>query len=130
MEFETVERCGRIHVIKNGVESAGFIERDRGGRRWGCWDFVLVTVGLADEGLAHIAAAMDDWHTVLQAAVRLVELGKVTKPPATQTMYRWLQDGRFQGAIKVRRGPGRGGTWRLSESSLREFERGGGGDDR
>ena len=123
MEFKTVDRCGRIHVVKNGVESAGFIERDRGGN-WGRWDFVLVAVGSRGEGLAAITNAMDTWYTVPQAAVRLVELGKCAKPPHPKTVCRWLRAGWFPGAIKV--GPGQGGSWRLSETSLGEFTKRGG----
>ena len=123
MGFETVERCGRIHVIVNGVESAGFIERDRNGREWGRWDFVLVAVESADEGLAHIADAMGDWYTVTQAAARLVELGAFDEPPSPQMMGIWCRAGKFPGATKIlgRGARGSGGQWRISEAGLVAF---------
>ena len=124
MNFETVERCGRTYVIKNGVESAGFIKRDYGGN-WGRWDFVLVAVGSRGDGLAAIAAGMDDWYTVPQAAARLAEMGKVTAAPERHTMYRWLRAGRFPGAIRIPGMRGRGHPWRIPGKALREFNRGG-----
>lgn len=119
MEFETVERCGRIHVIVNGVESAGFIERDCGGN-WGCWDFVLVAAGPADEGLAHIADAMDTWYTTDQAAARLVELGAYDTAPSAREICGWARNDLLPGAVRVKgKGcAGRGGPWRIPESAL------------
>lgn len=119
MEFETVERCGRIYAVKNGVESAGFIKRDRGGG-WGRWDFVLVAAGTADEGLAAIAAGMDTWYTAAEAAERLVEMDVFDKPPTVKKVCGWARDGLLPGAVKVKGkgGAGRGGSWRISESAL------------
>lgn len=121
MDYETVERCGRVHVVKNGVESAEFVQQAPSGR-WATTmpqvEFLTNTRAIA---LDLIAEGMDDWYTVPEAAARLAELGKVDVPPSMQTMYRWLRAGRFPGAIKVPE-VGRGGSWRLSEKTLREFK--------
>lgn len=119
MEFDTVERCGRVHVVKNDVESAGFIERDPGGG-WGRWDFVLVAVESADEGLAHIASAMGNWYTAQEAAERLVEMGVFDKPPTAHDICLWARSGLLPGSIKIigKGGAGQGGSWRIPESAL------------
>ena len=119
MEFETVERCGRIHVVKNSVESAGFIKHDHGGG-WGHWGFFLVAVGLADEGLAAIAERMDDWYTASEAAERLAEMDVFDKPPTAKKVCGWARDGLLPGAMKItgKGGAGQSGSWRISESAL------------
>jgi len=123
MNYKTVERCGRTHIVKNGVESAEFVQQAPNGR-WATTmpqvEFLTNTRAIA---LNLIAEGMDDWHAVSQAAARLVELGKVAKLPVMQTMYRWIREGRFPGAIKAPM-VGRGGAWRLSETSLVEFKGG------
>ena len=125
MNFETVEHCGRIHVVKNGVESWGFVTLGYVGNYWLVYRPVFQdqTASL-ETALAAVAARMDTWHAVIEAAVRLAELGKVTKPPHPKTMCRWAREGRFLGAIKV--GQGQGGSWRISETALREFTKRGG----
>ena len=126
-QYETVERCGRTHVVENGVESECFITPGRGDR-WLIFHPVLYDqVSSLKEALAFLSASIDVWHTVPQAAIRLVELGKADKPPALKTVYRWIHSGRLPGAIKVRTGgPGRGGSWRIPETALREFTKRGG----
>ncbi len=120
MEFETVERCGRIHVIVNGVESAGFIERDRNGRDWGRWDFVYVAVGSADEGLAHLANALGDWYTAAEAAERLVKLGAYDVPPSAHDVCAWARLDLLPGSMKItgKGGAGRGGSWRIPGKAI------------
>lgn len=122
MEFETVERCGRTYVVRNGVESAGFIERDRGGN-WGRWDFVLVAAGSEEEGLATIATAMGNWYTAAQAAQHLVKLGAFNLAPLTPSVCTWARLGLLPGAVKILGpgGAGRGGSWRIPGKALAEF---------
>lgn len=118
MNFETVKIGDDIHVSINNVVSAAFV---RQGSKHNAW--VIMTPRIAqmaetlEEALALIAAGMDTWYTVTEAAIRLVELGKKAKPPARQTMCRWLGQGRFPGAIKVQTA-GRGGSWRIPEAAL------------
>jgi len=119
MEFETVEQqCGHIHVIKNGVESARFVQQI-----YGDWVIMVPQVEFTARNLADalnlIAKSMNTWYTVSQAAVRLVELGAASKSPHRKTVCRWCREGRFLGAIKV--GRGQGGSWRVSETALTEF---------
>lgn len=123
-QFETIERCGRLHVVKNGVESAEFAIPSLDGHVVYLPEYLLERK-TREAALAFIAASMDTWYTVAEAAVRLVELDKADKPPAIQTMYRWLRAGRFPRAIKVGK-VGRGGSWRLPETALWEFTRKGG----
>ena len=126
MEFETVERCGRIHVIVNGVESAAYTQRTV----WGGWrHFAPDHVGNYSDlqpSLEAIALGMDDWYTILQAAERLVETGVFDEPPSTQMMGIWCREERFPGAMKVRgKGcKGGGGTWRISGAALEMFAAG------
>ena len=125
MNYETMERCGRTYAVKNGVESEYFTIPGAGD----CWlIYRPIRHGFASSSLTGaltvIADRMGAWYTVTEAATRLVELGKADKPPAVQTMYRWLRRGRFPGAIKVRTVVGRGGSWRIPEAALREFTRG------
>ena len=122
MEIETVEQCGRVHVVKNSVESAGFIERSRGGD-WGHWDFVLVASGTASEGLAAIAEAMDTWYTATEAAEHLVEMDVFDKPPTAKKVCGWARDGLLPGAIKItgKGGAGQGGSWRIPGKALEAF---------
>lgn len=116
-QFETIEKCGRLYVIKNGVESAEFVIPSFDGYAVYQPEYVL-ECKTCKAALAIIALGMDDWYTVPEAAARLVELGKVDKQPAAQTMYRWLRAGkRFPGAIKVGK-VGRGGSWRIPEAAL------------
>ena len=128
MEFEIVDRCGRIHVRKNGVEGEWFVRP--GHPDYG--DYYLVyspilyyRAATLDEALAIVARNMETWYTVLQAAARLAELGKVTAAPERHTMYRWLRAGRFPGAIRIPGMRGRGHPWRIPGKALREFNRGG-----
>ena len=122
MEFETIERCGRIYVVNNGVESAGFVERGRGGG-WGRWDFVLVTEGTAGEGLVAIAEAMGNWYTATEAAAWLVKkLGYFDKVSAHDVCL-WARNGLLPGAVKVKGkgGAGQGGSWRIPGKALEAF---------
>lgn len=121
--LETVERCGHVHVIINGVESDAFASPEDNYWRI-CFPVARVQVFSLEKALNIIADNMDDWHTVAEAADRLAELGKADRPPSTKTMYRWIHAGRFPGAIKVET-VGRGGSWRISETALREYEKGG-----
>ena len=125
MNYETVERCGRLHVVKNGVESACFAQPALRGRWATTMPQVEFTTSTRAIALDLIAGGMDDWHTVTEAAIRLVELGKADKPPALKTMYRWIHGGQLPGAIKVDT-VGRGGSWRIPEEALREFTKRGG----
>lgn len=127
MKVETVERYGRVYVVKNGVESIEFVMPSFDGYMifapapWA----EFKTLNGAIEGIASLI--MDKWYTVSEAALYLVELGKTAKPPVPQTMYRWLSsEGRFPGAIKIRGtgAMGRGGAWRIPETALREFKGG------
>lgn len=117
MEFETIERCKRTYVIKNGVESAEFIERDCGGG-WGRWDFVLVDVGTASEGLIAIAKAMGNWYTAQEAAAWLVEAG--VEKASAHDICLWARNGLLSGAVKItgKGGWGRGGSWRIPQAAL------------
>ena len=122
MNFETVERCGRIYVVKNGVESTAFVEKRRGS--WYLYDSVIAAVVPSeDEAITRIANAMDDWYTVQEAAEVLVELGAFDAPPSTQMMCTWAREGKFPGAVKIQGpgGRGSGGSWRISKAGLVEF---------
>jgi len=119
MNFETVERCGRTYIVKNGVESAAFVEKRR--RSWYLYDSVIAAVVPSeDEGITRIANAMDDWYTVAQAAEVLVELGAFDAPPSTQMVCTWAREGKFPGAFKARQ-RGSGGSWRISEAGIEAF---------
>jgi len=126
MNFKAVVRCGRIHVVKNGVESECFAVLGHSGH-WLIFHPVLCDqVSSLEKMLRFLTASMDTWYTVTEAAARLVELGKTGKrPSAVQTMYRWLRQGRFPGAIKIQ-AAGRGGPWRIPEAALRKFTKRGG----
>lgn len=119
MKFGTVERCGRVHVVKNGVESAAFVEKVRG--CWYLYDFVIAaTIPSPAEGIAIIADAMSDWYTTSQAAEALAEMGAFNEPPSTQLVAGWCREGLLPGAVKVRgRGArGSGGSWRIPGAAL------------
>ena len=121
MEFETRERCGRIHVVKNGVESAEFVISSFDGytvfapESWGEWK----TLNAALESIARLY--MDDWYTATQAAEVLVEMGVFDEPPSPQRVTKWCRDGLLPGAIKVRALRGSGGAWRIPASALLAF---------
>ena len=124
MKFETVERFGRVHVVKNGVESAEFVILSFDGHAVYQPEYLL-ECKTRETALEIIAHGMDNWYTVLQAAERLAELGKVATAPERHTMYRWLSAGRFLGAIRIPGMRGRGHPWRIPEEALRKFNRGG-----
>ena len=120
MEFETVKRCGRTYVVKNGVESAWFTQCCGGGR-WRIVQPILYDIGTLDEALKRIAITMGNWHTATQAAEVLVEMGVFDEPPSPQRMTKWCRDGLLPGAIKVRALRGSGGAWRIPASALPIF---------
>lgn len=118
MEFETVERCGRIHVIKNGVESENFVIPGAGN----CWlIYRSIRDGYAssslEEALIVIASGMGNWYTTAQAAECLVEMGVFDKPPTAKKICGWAKDGLLPGAMKAS-APGQGGSWRVPEAAL------------
>lgn len=123
MDFETVERCGRTHVVVNGVESPTFV-RPSG---TGLWlvraphtDYIADTW---DEAVNLIAEDMRIWYTILQAAERLVELGAFDEAPSAQSVGSWARDGLFPGAVKIqgKGGRGSGGSWRIPGAGLMKF---------
>ena len=131
MNFETVERCGRIHVSINGVVSAAFIQRDAGAglpaQAGGGYTILEPRVAHVTETLEEAARIirgwMDDWYTIPQAAERLVGMGVFDKPPSAQMMGIWCRAGKLPGAMKVR-GPkmrGGGGAWRIPDAGLVAF---------
>lgn len=123
MNFETVEHCGRVHVVKNGVESEGFVSP---GLRYAHIVFrpeYWTRYDTLEEALTLIAGWMDTWHTISQAAARLVELGAFNEPPSSQMMGQWARAGLFPGAMKIlgKGARGSGGSWRIPEAGLVEF---------
>lgn len=119
--IETVKRCGRIHVVNGGVESAEFVELTSSGEFGVFVPYLVRLTETAEMAAADIARNMDIWYTIPQAAQRLVQLGKCTTPPHPKTMCRWARAGRFPGAVKVPGRGGRGGEWRISRSALWAF---------
>jgi len=125
MEFETVERSGRVHVVENGVESANYVKSTKS--ITGQW--VVMTSRLnyiadtRNEALERIAESMGTWYTIAQASERLVELGAFTEPPSRQMMGTWCRKGQLPGAFKaVGAGcRGGGGSWRIPASALPGF---------
>lgn len=121
MEFDTVERCGRVYVSKNGVESTDFVEKSMG--NWNIYNAAFYDVALSlEKATARIAFEMGDWYTATEAAARLVELGAFDKAPSAHDICMWARLGLLPGAVKVpgTKG-GRGGSWRIPESALAEF---------
>lgn len=117
MEFETVERCGRTYVVKNGVESSAFVEESKG--YWHLFDFVLVDALLSkDECLARIADALGDWYTAAEAATQLVEMGVLDRLASAHDICLWARNGLLPGSVKIS-APGQGGSWRIPEAALR-----------
>ena len=125
MEFETtVERCGRIHIVKNGVESAEYVRYSKTQQRW-CL-YASHCIGDYDHPsvpLTIIAEGMGKWYTVGEAADRLVELGAFDEPPSTQMVSRWCRGGLLPGAVKVPT-QGSGGSWRIPARALVAFAEG------
>ena len=124
MEFETVERCGRVYVVKNGVESAAFVQKVWDGWRQFIPDHIA-NFNNSQIPLEIIATNMDTWYTSAQAAERLVEMGAYDSPPSVHTMSNLTRAGAFAGAFKLRglrggRG-GQGGAWRIPEAGLQAF---------
>ena len=120
MEFETIERCGRVHVVKNGVESAGFIQRRNGGwailfpEQWDCLPYSR------DDALDTISVIMGNWYTTTEAAARLVEMGVFDVAPSAHEVCTWARLGLLPGAVKIG-AAGQGGAWRIPESALAAF---------
>ena len=126
MEFETVKIGNAWYVVKNGVTGTSFAARMDSGK-WGIFMPHLLEplTETLEEALAFVAAGVDTWYTVAQAAERLVELGAYDASPSAQTMASLARAGAFPGAFKLRgQGSGvyggRGGQWRLSEAGLAE----------
>ena len=117
MNYEVVERFGRIHIIKNGVESAAFaVPRfNRIYRPDPCERCETLA-----NALELIAARMDDWYTATEAAERLVEMGVFDEAPSAHDVCLWARNGLLPGAIKItgKGGAGRGGSWRIPEKAL------------
>jgi hypothetical protein len=116
VEFETVERCGRVYVVKNGVESEGFAQQVPGGR----WVIMIpqaeYTTSTCAIALDLIAEGMDTWYTAAEAAERLVEIGVFDKVTA-HDVCRWARDGLLPSSVKVPK-PGQGGSWRIPARAL------------
>lgn len=128
MDFETVERQGRIHVVKNGVESRLSAERDVGiGSGRTMWNirrpYVTRVTDTLKNALEMIAADMNTWYTATEAAARLVEMGVFDEPPSPQRVTKWCRDGLLPSAFKLlgRGARGSGGAWRIPEAALRAF---------
>ena len=123
MEFETVNRRGRIYVTVNGVEAAGFAIQGAGG----CVIYMprpMQSIETMKEALNILAASMGDWYTVAQAAERLVELGAYDSPPSAHTLANLARARAFPGAFKLLgkgSGGGQRGSWRIPEAGLQEF---------
>ena len=111
MEFKTVEHSGRVHVIQNGVESECFAIVGYGDHWLIYCPTLCVQTNLLENALEFIAAGMDTWYTVPQAAARLVELGKCNRAPHDQTICRWCREDQFPDAVRA--GPA-GGDYRRS----------------